>query len=191
MFVLFIDFVAQANVTLEGGIVIEEMQETPEQVRYNHFLDLARACDTHALKKLLHSGTDVNAADWPIFETALMAAAEAGCTETVHALLAAGAHVNKIDTDSTTALMRAVAKGHVSIVEALLRAGADVNAINCMGSTALHAAVLQGNIAIVKALLNAGVDVTVVNYMGHTALDDAKESGSEDTVNFIENYLSK
>ena len=52
--------------------------------------------------------------------TALMFAAENGYTETVQALLAAGAEVNAKTDTGTTALMLAVQNGHTQI-EALLQ----------------------------------------------------------------------
>ena len=58
----------------------------------------------------------------------LLEAARVGNTETVKALIDAGADVNARLKSGTTALMIASGSGHTETVRALIDAGADVNA---------------------------------------------------------------
>ncbi len=83
-------------------------------------------------------------------------AARVGHTETVRALLAAGADVNAKTPTGGTALMITARFGHPEIAQALIAAGADVNATDEDGKTALARATGGGHTEIVRVLLAAG-----------------------------------
>ena len=69
--------------------------------------------------------------------TDLMRAASSGNTETVQALVAAGADANARTGDTFTALMVAVRKGHMETVQALGR-GSEPPAFGSAGGTVLR-----------------------------------------------------
>ncbi len=86
----------------------------------------------------------------------LTAAAMKGHTETVNALLEAGADVNAESRLGITALIAAAGNGRTETVKALLAAGADVNAEVIGGFTALRFAELGGHTRTVRLLRKAG-----------------------------------
>ena len=90
----------------------------------------------------------------------LLKAAYEGHTETVKALLEAGADVNaKIvegEFKGATALFWAAGKGHTEIVQVLIAKGADVNAKGVKGWTALMLAAENRHTEIVSLLKQAG-----------------------------------
>jgi ankyrin repeat protein len=83
----------------------------------------------------------------------LISAAMNGQTETVRALLAAGADVH---ATNDSALCSAACWGHTEVVKALLASGADVHAYD---DEALRFAAYNGHTEIVKVLLASGADV--------------------------------
>jgi ankyrin repeat protein len=84
----------------------------------------------HAIEALLRHGADPNKRFTyrsPVdkrVEKDMVALHYATSSETVAALLKAGADVNVADANGTTVLMRAAFHGHVDVVKALLAAGA-------------------------------------------------------------------
>jgi ankyrin repeat protein len=73
--------------------------------------------------------------------TPLLLAARQGYTESVHALLAAGADVNQVSAgDSTSPLLIATINGHFDVARTLLERGANPNLAGENGATALYAA---------------------------------------------------
>lgn len=106
---------------------------------------------------------------------ALMAAAQAGDTARIQALLEAGADANWVDANGMTPLMAAARDGHLAAVQALLAAGADVNARDARDFTALFYAVHnpeldRGFPEVVQALVDAGADVNARIFYGITPL---------------------
>lgn len=93
----------------------------------------------------------------------LVAAAEAGETQKVKALLHAGAEVNgKGGEFGWTALMSATREGHLATTKALLEAGAEPNLKTDEGGTAaLCLAATHGHLEVVEALVKAGGDITL------------------------------
>ena len=108
--------------------------------------------------------------------TALMHASAEGHTQSVEALLAAGADVDAQADDGMTALM-VVARGKTEIARVLLDAGADVNGKAQHGVTPLMVAVAMGNTKIVRVLLDAGADVDAKADSGVTALILTERNG--------------
>jgi ankyrin repeat protein len=86
----------------------------------------------------------------------LMLAARDGKTDTVKALIEAGADVNAKDRQGKTALVVASEKGHLDSVKILLDNGADVNAKTKDGCTALMFAENIGHREVVRILKEAG-----------------------------------
>ncbi len=131
--------------------------------------------------------------------TPLAAAAAAGHTDVIAALLAAGADVNAFsggpDGVCLTPLMAAAACGHAAAVTALASApGVDLAAARaCDGATVLTVAATRGDEAVLRALLaaatHAGADVAVeVNKRdgrGWTPLMLAALAGSEGAVRVL------
>ena len=97
--------------------------------------------------------------------TPLMFAAQAGDTESVKLLLAAGAVINDTAADSTNALVIAAHLGRSDTAAFLLNAGADPNLAGA-GYTALHVAATRGDISLIKALLDHGADINARQRLG-------------------------
>ena len=87
--------------------------------------------------------------------TALHGAAAIGDTDTVKALLKAGADI-EAKYKGMTALYIAAREGQTTCVKALLDAGADIEAKDHTNGTALLNAAMIGHYAIVQTLLDAG-----------------------------------
>jgi len=100
-----------------------------------------------------------------------------GHTETVKLLLEAGANVHAYND---AALFRASRGGHTETVEVLLEAGANVHA---QGDVALRWASGRGHTAVVKLLLEAGADVHAGN---DEALRFASAEGHTEIVKILE-----
>ena len=120
--------------------------------------DAAMRQDTDAVRAVLATGADVNAAQGDGM-TGLHWAAHHGGLEIARLLLDAGA-----DREVTTRLGHhtplpvASRAGQASTVSVLLDAGAAANALTTTGATPLHFAATAGNVDTVTALLNHGAD---------------------------------
>lgn len=131
--------------------------------------DAAMREDVEALRELLRSGADVNAAQGDGM-TALHWAAHHGNPDLTEMLLYAGAHVETTTRIGPyTPLMVAARGGHGAVVSGLLAAGADVDVRTSTGVTALHLAAASGSAEAVSGLLD------------HDAEVDARESAWEQT----------
>jgi TonB family protein len=122
-----------------------------------------------ALKRLLASNVDVDAADesgW----TALMYAAELNSdNRPVDLLLEAHANANRASLHGDTALMMAAYGGRLS--ESLLKAGADINARNADGVTTLMLLAQHIDPDELHDAIVAGADSAGQDREGRTALD--------------------
>lgn len=128
----------------------------------------AAKADVGAIKELLKSGVDIDAADssgW----TALMYAAASLHSEPVQVLLASGANPNHKSFHGDTPLMASAISR--SFDGDLARAGADVNAKNASGTTVLMILAAEGEGDEVGDALKAGADPTLKDVIGRTALD--------------------
>ena len=106
-----------------------------------------------------------------------LAAARAGDSVEVRALLAAGADVNGADPDGRTALMVAAGRNDQTLVELLLDAGADAGQRDIEGVSALTIAKADGFRDIVALLRDAGASESQ-----EELLDEAVRAGDLDAV---------
>jgi hypothetical protein len=98
---------------------------------------LQQARGAEVVKLLVSAGADVNATSKEYCGPPLNFAAELGDTDSIRALLDAGAKVNGRSPDGETPLMKAARSGNPEAVQALLHAGARVNARDNHGEDAL------------------------------------------------------
>jgi ankyrin repeat protein len=148
--------------------------------------DIAMKGDMDSVRTLLkeHPG-DVNASQ-PDGSTAILWAAYWNDTETVKALLAAGANVNASNRDGYSALSQASTNGNPAMVEMLLKAGADANAFQAQGQTVLMTAARAGNAEVVKLLLDHGAEVnSKESWRGQSALMWATAENHPDVVQIL------
>ena len=127
-----------------------------------------------SIETLINGGVDVNIKDTS-GNIPLHKVIEHGHDECVPLLLAAGAHVNTIDSRTIlSALIIAIKKGTHGTVEQLdlLKAGADVNIMNNKGDTALTIAAAYSlrNDELVKRLLKANCRINKMDGMTQNAL---------------------
>ncbi|MBN1974174.1 MAG: ankyrin repeat domain-containing protein [Sedimentisphaerales bacterium] len=99
-------------------------------------------------------------------------AALAGDLAEVKRLIAEGADVNKLESNST-ALHIAVSNNRKDIAELLLEKSANIDIQDETGRTALYIAVQNNNIDLVKILLSAKADINIGNNRGQTPIDIA------------------
>lgn len=124
--------------------------------------------------------------------TELIAAAAAGDTARITALITAGADLSATDDAGETALMHAAHHGHLAAVEALVAAGADVNAKSPQGWTALARAAYNGEtgcgyVDVVAALHKAGANLDERIFYGITPLMLAGGGGDASVVEWLIN----
>lgn len=121
--------------------------------------DAAMAREREAVKALLKSGADVNAAQGDGM-TALHWAARNGDAELTQMLLFAGASVKATTRlGGYTALMMAAEQGHANVIAALLSGGADAKAANALGTTPLMLAAAAGNPQAITTLVENGAEL--------------------------------
>ena len=121
--------------------------------------DAAMSRDREAVKTLLKSGADVNAAQGDGM-TALHWASRNGDAELTQMLLFAGANVKATTRlGGYTPLMMAAEQGHAPVIAALLTGGADAKAANTMGTTPLMLAAASGNPQAITTLVENGAEI--------------------------------
>jgi ankyrin repeat protein len=121
--------------------------------------DAAMKRDREAVRALLKSGEDVNAAQGDGM-TALHWAARNGDLELTQMLLYAGANVKATTRlGGYTPLLMAADQGHATVIAALVSGGADVKAANALGTTPLMLAAASGNPQAVTILVENGAEI--------------------------------
>jgi ankyrin repeat protein len=148
--------------------------------------DAAMAKNAAAVKQLLKSGADVNAAQGDGM-TALHWAALNGDAELASMLLYAGANVGaRTRIGGYTPLHLAAQVGHASVIAPLVAAGAPVAAATSTGATALMQAAHSGSAESVRILIENGADPNVKETAnGQTALMFAAASDRVDVVKLL------
>jgi len=135
-------------------------------------------CDLKAVQSLLQQGASPNAANSDGNTlTALMAAAQNGCSDIVKLLLDAGAKVNARALsvsgvqanvlDGITALSSAASSENAAVVRMLLEHGADFHAQTSNGATVMLYASTD---EIVQIFLDRGLDINAHDKHGYTLL---------------------
>ena len=121
--------------------------------------DAAMKGDKDAVRTLLKSGNDVNAAQGDGM-TALHWAALKGDGELAQMLVYAGANVKATTRlGGYTPLLLAADRGHANVIAALVAGGADVKAANALGTTPLMLAAASGNPQAVTILVENGAEI--------------------------------
>jgi ankyrin repeat protein len=121
--------------------------------------DAAARGDRDAVKALLKSAADVNAAQGDGM-TALHWAAMNGDLELTQMLIFAGANVRATTRLGTyTPLYLASQQGQAKIIQALVKAGGDVKAGTPNGTTPLMVAAASGEVEAVRVLIDNGAEV--------------------------------
>lgn len=142
-----------------------------------------------ALRRLLNSGVDINAANEGGF-TALHLASMSGNLEMVRLLLQNGANINASERFGHTALHRVSMNQSqlyeiVRIARLLIENGANFNATTRSGWSALLVALNNGKDGIVNLLLKKEVNVHASTEHGVTALLMASRSGKVKLVHHL------
>jgi ankyrin repeat protein/beta-lactamase regulating signal transducer with metallopeptidase domain len=144
------------------------------------FVKQAAEGDTIAIKTFLAAGMNINARNETGY-TALMKAAEAGHTETVQSLLAAGANPD-LTRSGGSALSLAASNGDLSTMKVLIAAGAQVELKIPMSQlTALMAAAIAGKPNAVGLLLDNKASIETRAEAWGTSLVAAACQGQFDT----------
>jgi ankyrin repeat protein len=145
----------------------------------------AREGDVTAVRKLIASGTDVNAPEAD-GTTPLLWAAYQSSPELVEMLLKAGADPNVANRFGVTPLLQAARIGDAATVAALLNGKADYAMATRDGETPLMASSRAGSVEAVKLFLEHGADPNATEaFQDQTALMWATAEGHLDVVDTL------
>jgi uncharacterized protein len=148
-------------------------------------VDAVKRGDTQAVRTLLRTKADANAAD-PDGTTALHWAVQANNHEIVTALIRAGANVKAPNRYGIPPLSLAATNGSAPVIEALLKAGADPKTRTSAGEPAIMTAARTGNVDALKLLIRSGADVNSrEDWFGETALMWAAAENHADAVRVL------
>jgi ankyrin repeat protein len=141
-------------------------------------VDAAKNGDAAAVRALLRSGSDPNAAA-PDGSAALHWAVQRENAEIVDLLLAAGSKADLATRYKIAPLTLAAEAGNAAILEMLLAAGADADTTSEEGQTALMTAARNGKADAVRVLVRKGAKVNLAEFFrGQTALMFAAGEGN-------------
>jgi ankyrin repeat protein len=142
--------------------------------------DAAMQRDTAAVRSLLRSRADVNAAQAD-GATALHWAAYHGDADLAETLLDSGANPSVANRNGSTALWLAANQGDAAMIEVLLDGGADANEALPLGRRPLMLAARSGVVDAVRVLLEHEADVNAKETQrGTNALMQAADQGHAD-----------
>ena len=149
-------------------------------------LDAVAQKDRTALRALLKSGADVNAAAGDGL-AAIHQVAIDGDTESAQLLIYAGANLKATTRlGGYTPLLLAAKNGDAAMIETLLKGGADPNLATTNGTQPLMFAAASGNVLAVRLLLDKGADAAAKEKsMGQNALMFAAANGRTDVVRLL------
>ena len=157
----------------------------------NNITTLMTACKKgmkDAIKVLLNTGADPNAADADGNTCLHYTARNDCCTEILQTIISHGADVNATDKKKVTALMLACAKGNEDAINVLLDAGTYPNIADANGDTCLHyTARKEFCTEILQSIITHGADVNATNKKNVTALMMACVKGNKDAINILLN----
>lgn len=119
-------------------------------------------------------------------ESPLMLASLGGYLETVKALIARGADVNKT---GWAPLHYAATRGHEDVMRLLLERNAYIDAASPNGTTPLMMAAHYGTPSAVQLLLDAGADPLLQNQQSLSAIDFAQRANRADVAAIIAAFV--
>lgn len=156
-----------------------------------------RQRDIAALRELLESGTDPNAATTGE-GSALIAAVRLGDRAAVRLLLEHGARADFAAPGDGSPLIAAANLGDSGLIDEFIARGADVNAIVPGDETPLIAAARSGRLAAVDALVKHGADVNLKALMNAdrapewaSPLGEALKRGHSDVADYLTQHGAK
>jgi ankyrin repeat protein len=148
-------------------------------------VDAVKRGDTQAVRTLLRSKADANAAD-PDGTSALHWAVQANNLEIVTALIQAGASVKVTNRYGIPPLSLAATNGSAPVIDALLKAGADPKSRTAAGEPVVMTAARTGSVDALKLLIRSGADVNRrEDWFGETALMWAAAENHADAVKVL------
>jgi len=145
-------------------------------------VDAVKRGDHQAVRMLVRSKADVNAAD-PDGTSALHWAVQVNDLELVNMLIRAGANVKAANRYGIQPLSLAAQNGSVSVIDALLKAGADAKSRTSAGEPVIMTAARTGSVDAIKLLARNGADVNArEDWFGESALMWAANENHADAV---------
>ncbi|MFA5306411.1 MAG: ankyrin repeat domain-containing protein [Candidatus Babeliales bacterium] len=145
------------------------------------WLQAAQDDDTAMLDRHLAYGINIDVQE-DDGQTAVMKAAEYGCTEAVKYLIEQGALLDLQDWCCNTALIKASINGHDDLVKLLIAAKAKLTLRNSLGGTALIEAAVFGQTTTVRLLISA-MKATYEAGAAYMTIDDLRELMLSDLIN--------
>lgn len=136
------------------------------------------SCAQHVYQPRTYSAVT----DTPRYTEDWFAAARAGRTDIVQALIAAHFPLEATTPEGYTALILSAYDNHPETLTALLAAGANACAADRHGNTALMGALFKGETNIATMLLDTHCDIDQTNNAGETALSFAALFGRLDMI---------
>ena len=157
-----------------------------DSAKENAFISAARNYQADLLEYIAaHHPEIVREGD--SLDEALLAAAEAGASQSVRVLLKLGADVKARDASEATPLISTCRWGYLIVAQILLAHGAEINAKDAWDNTALHEAANGGYLKLIKSLLAAGADPAMrERFQNETPAEEARHHGQPAAARLIE-----